>query len=283
MGQKRWWPLARTNLLAHVLGAAVIGLCQFGLMSVRHPMACCGSPSPWDQLCYWVQSGRQRPLTEMLDRFDIHRLSESLAAIVFSGTLLAWSIWCMRRIRPALRLRLRTVMVIIAIVPVECAGGVAVWNRWERWDRDQRLADFNALWSAIEETPVRAGDVLMVDVFEALANHPITGEYTVDSNGKIDLGYYGRVHVADLTISEAKEKIVLYLRRYLDDRQLGLVELSASEPNASPSWTTSPSESDCVLVCVVDFQWPGSEAVGFRVSKASNGQQTGSSMSPAGE
>jgi hypothetical protein len=40
-----------------------------------------------------------------------------------------------------------------------------------------------------------------------------------------------REDVAGLTVSEAKEKIIFHLRQYLDDRQVGLIEFSASEPN----------------------------------------------------
>jgi Polysaccharide biosynthesis/export protein len=270
MGQQRRWPLIRTVLFAHLLAFAVIGLCEFALTSVRHPTACCASPSAWDRLCYWVHSGRQRPLTDVLDAWEIRCLSETLAAVVFLGALLGWSIRSMRPFRLALRLRLQTLLAIVAIVPTESPGAVAVWKGWARWDRLERLADFNARWSAIEKFPIRSGNVLLVDVFEALPDRPLSGNYPVYSDGKIDLGYYGKVCVGGLTVSEAKEKIVLHLRRYLDDRQLGLIELSASEANAVPSWKTRPSESDSVFVCLVDFTCSEPEIDGLAARESAN-------------
>lgn len=94
-----------------------------------------------------------------IDSLEVHRLSETLAPVVFSGTLLAWSVWRMRPLRIPFNLRLRTLVGIVAIVPVEWSAGLAVWNSWQRWDCDRRLAEFNACWRAIEETPVRMGDV----------------------------------------------------------------------------------------------------------------------------
>ncbi|MGO9470733.1 MAG: polysaccharide biosynthesis/export family protein [Isosphaeraceae bacterium] len=247
MGQQGWRPLTRTVLVAHLLGVAVLGVCQFAFTSHRHPMACAYDPLAWERLCYWLQSGHQRPITVSLDDFEIHRLSETLAAVILLGTLLGWSIWTMRPFRLILRLRLRTLMAMIAIVPVECAGGSAVWNSWAQWDRNQRIADWNACWSAIKETRIRAGDILLVEVLETLPDRPIFGDYKVHPDGKIDLGHYGRVYVDSLTILEAKEKIILHLGRYLDDRQLGLVEFSESEPSVTLR-RISPSESDHVFV-----------------------------------
>jgi len=136
---------------------------------------------------------------------------------------------------------------MIAMVPVECAGGLAVWNSWAQWDRNQRLADFNEYWSAAKEIPVRIGDNLLVEVLETLPHRPITGGYRVLSDGKIDLGDYGRVHIDGLTVLEAKEKIILHLGRYLDDRQLGLFESSESDPSVTLR-RIRPSESDYVFV-----------------------------------
>jgi hypothetical protein len=187
----------------------------------------------------------------LLDDFEIHRLSETLAAVVLFGTLLGWSLSSMRPSRLALCVRVRTLMALVAIVPAECAGGAAVWNSWARWNREERLAYVRTCSQLFEEILIGAGAVLQIDALETLPGHPITGEYSVQSDGRIDLGYYGRIYVASLTVSEVKEKTILHLRRYLDDRQLGLIEFSASEPNAGPSWTTNPSESNYVFVDLV--------------------------------
>ena len=55
---------------------------------------------------------------------------------------------------------------------------------------------------------------------------PITGERLVRPDGMISLGFYGDVHVAGLTLRQAKEKIILHLRSYLPDLHLGTVHLN---------------------------------------------------------
>jgi polysaccharide biosynthesis/export protein len=67
-------------------------------------------------------------------------------------------------------------------------------------------------------------DVILVEVLEALPGRPISGERLVRPDGKISLGFYGDVYVAGLTVTEAKEKIVLHLRQYLNDDILGLTK-----------------------------------------------------------
>jgi polysaccharide biosynthesis/export protein len=107
------------------------------------------------------------------------------------------------------------------------------------------------------EIEVRGGDTLLVEVFEAFPDYPITGTRTVHSDGRIDLGNYGRVYVAGLMLLEVKEKIVLHLRAYLDDENLGLIGSSESQPLAVPQ-RISPSESSYVFV---DF-WYKNTSIG---------------------
>ena len=64
-------------------------------------------------------------------------------------------------------------------------------------------------------------DLLRVEVLEALPGRPITGERLVRPDGKISLEFYGDVYVAGLTVDEAKEKIVLHLRKFIKDDVLG--------------------------------------------------------------
>ena len=71
---------------------------------------------------------------------------------------------------------------------------------------------------------VEPPDLLLVEVLEALPGRPISGERLVRPDGKISLGFYGDVYVAGLTVSEVKEKIVLHLRKYINDEILGLVD-----------------------------------------------------------
>ncbi len=69
---------------------------------------------------------------------------------------------------------------------------------------------------------VEPPDIIVVEVLEALPGRPITGERLVRPDGKISLGFYGDVYVAGLTTDEIKEKIVLHLRKYINDEVLGL-------------------------------------------------------------
>jgi protein involved in polysaccharide export with SLBB domain len=67
-------------------------------------------------------------------------------------------------------------------------------------------------------------DLLLVEVLEAFPGRPISGERLVRRDGTINLGFYGDVHVAGLTLKQAKVKIIQHLRRFLTDEVLGLYE-----------------------------------------------------------
>lgn len=67
-------------------------------------------------------------------------------------------------------------------------------------------------------------DLLFIEVTGAPDDRPIRGERLVRPDGTISLGSYGDVYVSGLTLREAKEKVILALRRSLTDEQLGLVE-----------------------------------------------------------
>jgi polysaccharide biosynthesis/export protein len=73
-------------------------------------------------------------------------------------------------------------------------------------------------------------DLVLVEVLEALPGRPISGERLVRPDGKISLGFYGEVYIAGLTISEAKEKVIYHLRKYLSDEGLGLLQMDESGP-----------------------------------------------------
>jgi hypothetical protein len=171
----------------------------------------------------------------------------TLAGVVFLGLLFGWSIWSMRPFQLSVTFRLRTLIALIAIVPLELIGAMAVWNSWERWDAYQWNTAYDAFTSEMKKRPFRPGDVLLVGVSERLPDCSIAGERPVQVDGKINLGYYGAASVAGLTMREAKEQIILHLRGYLDDRQLGLVEFSDCEPLVGPR-RISPSESAFVFV-----------------------------------
>ncbi len=71
---------------------------------------------------------------------------------------------------------------------------------------------------------VEPPDMILVEVLEGLPGRPISGERLVRPDGKISLGWYGDVYVAGLTVPEVKEKIILHLRKFLHDDQLGLIK-----------------------------------------------------------
>ena len=77
----------------------------------------------------------------------------------------------------------------------------------------------------MSEYVVEPPDLLLVEVLEALPGRPISGERLVRPDGKISLGFYGDVYVAGLSVPQVKEKIILHLRKYLPDSQLGLTRL----------------------------------------------------------
>src|SRR5262249_52158904 len=78
---------------------------------------------------------------------------------------------------------------------------------------------------SMPEYVVEPPDLILVEVLEALPGRPISGERLVRPDGKISLGFYGDIYVAGLTIPEIKEKIVLHLRKQIQDEVLGLVDV----------------------------------------------------------
>src|SRR3954451_9701901 len=80
---------------------------------------------------------------------------------------------------------------------------------------------------------VEPPDLILVEVLEVLPGRPISGELLVRPDGKITLGFYGEVYVAGLTPLEIKEKVILHLRKFLSDDQLGLVMPDPDRPGRS--------------------------------------------------
>jgi Polysaccharide biosynthesis/export protein len=228
LSQKRWWPIISTVLFAHLLAVVVIGLGEFAFTSSSESMNCIPSSPRWDSLCDWLRSGRRRPLSDFFTAFDIKRFNATIAGIVLLGMGLGWSIWLMRPLRVTIRFRLRTLMAVIALVPLEVTAGADVWNRWRRWDADQRIAPQHALSESLrQEIELQIGDSISVEVHDPLPGTPLHGDRIVRADGKIDLDRYGPVYVSGLTASETKEKIISRLQKHLLDRSL--VPIAASE------------------------------------------------------
>lgn len=102
---------------------------------------------------------------------------------------------------------------------------------------------------SMPEYVVSPPDLLVVEVLEALPGRPIAGERLVRPDGTITLGFYGDVYVNGLTIHEVKEKIIIHLRKFINDEALGLVGVDAAgRPIAIP-----PADSDRVFVDVAAY------------------------------
>src|SRR5271157_4907599 len=83
-------------------------------------------------------------------------------------------------------------------------------------------------------------DLILIEVLEALPGRPISGERLVRSDGTINLGFYGDLHVAGLTPKQAKVKIISHLRRFLTDELLGLYEIRPGEEEDKPGDAKPP-------------------------------------------
>ncbi len=99
-------------------------------------------------------------------------------------------------------------------------------------------------------------DHIVVEVLEALPGRPITGERLIRPDGTISLGFYGDVHVRGLTTEQAKSKILLHLRNYINDEVLGLTifersqtaALESAESTASVSMPANPFVLDAPIL-----------------------------------
>lgn len=96
---------------------------------------------------------------------------------------------------------------------------------------------------------VEPPDILNIEVLQALAGRPITGEYLVRPDGTVNLGWYGDVYVSGLTLQEVKEKIVLHLRKYLTDEGLGLWKTDANRD----ALEVDPGQTDRVFVDIAEY------------------------------
>jgi hypothetical protein len=139
----RRWTWLRTFVLAVCLGVAIVGMCQFALTDVRPLGSCAGIQSPARTVVDWLEMGRPEPL---LAYFGYHAkvrfLWTSLAIILLAG-MLAWSLYTQRPIRG--RLRLRTLMIAVAILPISWVGAGKVWVMWHRWEQAWRMVDYFTL------------------------------------------------------------------------------------------------------------------------------------------
>ena len=124
----RWWPTLRTTFIAVTLFVIAVGMAQFAFTDWSEP--CLRIPSPYQRLCEWLRDGRRGPLSQVLGPHELKRLASFSLSMSVLGLMLVISI---RAQRP-LRLNLRTLMVLVAVLPLGYLGGREVWLTWERWD-----------------------------------------------------------------------------------------------------------------------------------------------------
>jgi protein involved in polysaccharide export with SLBB domain len=65
-------------------------------------------------------------------------------------------------------------------------------------------------------------DLLTVELFKAAPDRPLMGERLVRTDGTIDLGFYGSVQVAGMTIDEARARVEKYLSTTIRDPKVHL-------------------------------------------------------------
>jgi hypothetical protein len=102
-----------------------------------------------------------------------------------------------------------------------------------------------------DPTPVSPGQILCVEVLQALPGRPITGERVVRPDGTISLGFYGDLPVAGLTRDEIKLKVIEHLRKHLSDEVLGLEKVQHLDPDDDSKMIikkVAPADSTHVFV-----------------------------------
>ena len=65
-------------------------------------------------------------------------------------------------------------------------------------------------------------DLLTVELFKAAPDRPLSGERLVRTDGTIDLGFYGSVQVAGMTIDQARARVEKYLSTVIRDPKVHL-------------------------------------------------------------
>ncbi len=71
--------------------------------------------------------------------------------------------------------------------------------------------------ASMPEYIVEPPDVIFVEALNTLPTQPLGGEKLVRPDGTINLGYYGDLHVAGLTLSEIEAKIEERLKHYVNN------------------------------------------------------------------
>ncbi len=115
-------------------------------------------------------------------------------------------------------------------------------------DRVFVMDDLGTDWDSPTEPSadgkVQVGQLLTIEVVEALPGRPITGERIVQRDGTVNLGFYGDLGVVGLTRDQIKVKVIELLRAKVSDEKLGLTTTDAQGRKK----TVAPADSVCVFV-----------------------------------
>ena len=150
----------------------------------------------------------------------------------------------MERVRVEPRWASRPILALIAIATASVLTGCQTVKIPEEKIAASNIPRELSMSSHPQHT-IEPPDLILVEVLEALPGRPITGERLIYGDGTINLGWYGNLYVAGLTLDEAKEKIVLHLRQFLNDEALGLFR---ENPETGKLEEVPPSQSDRVFV-----------------------------------
>ena len=156
-------------------------------------------------------------------------------------------------------MKVKTIAVCLAFIGLGAAGVILAAPQAET-DRGARKAARGARPGTAKIQPalhtmgayvVEPPDLIIVEVLEALPGRPISGERLVRPDGKISLGFYGEIYVAGLTPIEIKEKVIIQLRKHINDEMLGLEVLDNNTGEVIKK--IAPRDSDRVFVNVTTF------------------------------
>jgi polysaccharide export outer membrane protein len=143
---------------------------------------------------------------------------------------------------------LRRIACLVALALTATTGCQTVRTPEEKIAESGIAREFTK--TTMPDYVIEPPDLVVIEVLDALPGRPITGERLVRPDGKVSLGFYGEVYLAGLTIPEAKEKVILHLRKYINDDILGLYVDDVDDPEHKGPKEVDPRDSDRVYVDV---------------------------------
>jgi RNA polymerase sigma factor (sigma-70 family) len=140
--------------------------------------------------------------------------------------------------------RLKMLAMGFGALAAACGVGVFAAERIKD-DDPPKQTEIQKKAELVLQPPARMkpGDILQIEVLEALPGRPISGERLVRPDGTISLGFYGDLKVAGLDRNEIKVKLIEHLRKFLPDEVLGLETVTWVFPaDTSPAPRPRPAE-----------------------------------------